>query len=163
MQTAGARWADCIAIGREKDSDEYIVHGIEIKSSAADIKNEIKKPEKSAPFKDLCHHWWMLCPKDDIMTALDLPSHWGVATHSYEDTFSVIRDAPFNSNASISTVFAYSLMNAIQRQRHEEVIRTELRQMVRIVGNNYDLLDKATAIHQEKQDRYSEILRSVRI
>lgn len=158
MMTAGARWADCIALGREKSDGEILIHGLEIKIIRGDVINEIRKPEKSAPFLKLCHYWWMLCPPSLIEIAQELPERWGIATHGPDDRFTVIRPAPFNPDAQVTPLFAYSLLSARVRDRHDDVRRNEVQQMVGMVGKNDDLFYRAKEINEAIQNENSRLM-----
>lgn len=153
MMTPGAKWADCIAIGRDHGETEHVVHGIEIKSCRGDVLNEMRNPDKAAPFLGLCNYWWMLCPPKTTDLALSLPPQWGIATQGTDERFEIIRPAPFNADAKLTPIFVYSLLSATLRERHEEARRLRTDEMVRLVASDENLFHEAEEIRERLDAR----------
>jgi hypothetical protein len=157
--SGGSRWADCIAIGRASGDTEHTIHGIEVKRSRVDVLNEIRKPEKSAPFLGICKYWWMLCPPNAIDLALKLPPEWGVATQSENEKFKIVRPAPHNGEACITPVFVYSLLSATLRERHDDLRELRTSEMIWKIANDTDLFVRTQEIRDRVEAREDELAR----
>lgn len=70
------RYADAVAFGLWP-SHGHKIEGIEIKVSRSDFLSEMKKPQKSAPVYQYCHHWWLAVPKG-LVDKAELPPTWGL-------------------------------------------------------------------------------------
>lgn len=69
------RYADAVAMNLFP-SRGLTLHGFEIKVSKSDFRNEIAKPEKSAPVQQYCDHWWIVAPAHAVDEDM-LPKTWG--------------------------------------------------------------------------------------
>ncbi len=120
---------------------------------------ELKKPEKSKPFFELCNYWWMLCPPTLTDYARDnLPSAWGIATQGIDGCFKVVREAPLNADAEITPRFVYSILNAKLRNRYAETVRYESQEAVRMVAENENLFYEAAQINSAIKEKMREII-----
>jgi hypothetical protein len=163
MKTAGARWADAIAIGRNSSREEFCVHGFELKENRQDLLNEIGNLEKSAPFRSICHYWWLMCPPKLIQLAEQAPMEWGIATQTSDDKFLAHREPRKNEGATIPPVFLYSALNALHRDRYEESKKTEIDTMVRLVADNDDLYHAARDRYSAKMAEYRRLMFDVKM
>jgi hypothetical protein len=75
------RFADAIAI-KLFPAEGWHVEGFEVKRDVRDLDEELRHPEKSAPFRLFCRRWWFVYPiliRDGVLLRLDrIPIAWGV-------------------------------------------------------------------------------------
>ena len=53
------------------------IHGIEIKVSRSDFRNEIKQPEKAEEIAEFCDYFWIAAPAG-IVPIEEMPKAWGL-------------------------------------------------------------------------------------
>jgi hypothetical protein len=53
-------------------------HTIEVKVSRSDLRAELAKPGKSAPFDEVSHRFWLATPHGLVTDLAELPAHWGL-------------------------------------------------------------------------------------
>ena len=73
------RFADALALNPEPTG--WILDGFEAKRTRVDWTHELSQPEKSAPFRLWCRHWWLVVPapwKKVVLTLEELPDLWGL-------------------------------------------------------------------------------------
>lgn len=69
------RTADAIAMGVWAKT-EFMLHGFEVKVSRSDWQKELNDLQKSRPFEQVCHYWWIVAPKG-VVNADEVPANWG--------------------------------------------------------------------------------------
>lgn len=57
-------------------SDNFVVHGYEVKVSRGDWLRELKSPRKADASMGRCDHWWLAAPAG-IVKPGELPQNWG--------------------------------------------------------------------------------------
>jgi len=70
------RIADALALNLYPSKDCEI-HGFEIKCTRGDWLSELKNVDKTNEFKQFCHRWWIVAPRD-IIKIEELPKDWGL-------------------------------------------------------------------------------------
>lgn len=108
------RWADAVAMS-VWPSRGYDIHGIEVKVSKSDWKNELKNPEKSAAVQKFCDRWWIATPDDTIIGVGELPPTWGWMCCNGKGSMKVLRDAPKLTPAAPSIEFVASILRNVQK------------------------------------------------
>lgn len=77
MQHGRMRTADALAIDTWQ-SKGMELHGFEVKCTRSDWLTELKQPEKSAPFRDVCDRWWLVIADAAMVKPGELPDGWGL-------------------------------------------------------------------------------------
>lgn len=71
------RSIDAVAIGLWKRTG-HLVHGFEIKATRADLRAELRDPDKSEPARRLCDRWWLVIADRKLLGDDAPPEGWGV-------------------------------------------------------------------------------------
>ncbi len=72
----GLRFMDYAAVDLTGAHPE--MHGIEVKISRNDWRNELKKPEKSRAATGAVDRYYLLAGSRDVFQAHEVPEHWGI-------------------------------------------------------------------------------------
>jgi hypothetical protein len=116
------RFADAIGV-KLTPAEGWHVEGFEVKRDLGDLDDELRRPEKSAPFRLFCRRWWLVVPfllRDGVLARLDrdedpIPPAWGVLVvdgHAIE----VVREAVERKEAEPpSDGFIKSVLRASRR------------------------------------------------
>jgi hypothetical protein len=113
------RFADAIGV-KLTPAEGWHVEGFEVKRDTGDLDDELRHPEKSAPFRLFCRKWWLIVPwllRDAVIARLArIPEAWGVLVvdrHGVE----VLREATDRKEAERpSDGFVKSLLRASRRE-----------------------------------------------
>ena len=73
----GRRYADAVAMGLYP-SRGLEIHGIEVKASRNDWRNELKNPAKAEEIFKYCDRWWLVVGDKTIVQEGELPATWGL-------------------------------------------------------------------------------------
>lgn len=119
------RWADAVAMS-VWPSRGYDIHGIEVKVSKYDWKNELKQPEKSAAVQQFCNRWWIATPDDTIIAPGELPPTWGWMVCTPKGSMKVIVPAPSLTPKPVSIEFVASILRNVQKT-DENLVELERR------------------------------------
>lgn len=119
------RWADAVAMS-VWPSRGYDIHGIEVKVSKYDWKNELKQPEKSDAVQKFCNRWWIATPDETIIAPGELPPTWGWMVCTAKGSMKVIREAPKLDPKPVSIEFVASVLRNVQKA-DESAIELERR------------------------------------
>lgn len=71
------RRIDAVAIGLWKRTG-HLIHGFEIKSTRADLRAELRNPDKSEPARRLCDRWWLVLADRKLLGDDQPPEGWGL-------------------------------------------------------------------------------------
>lgn len=119
------RWADAVAMS-VWPSRGYDIHGIEVKVSKTDWKNELKQPEKSAAVQQFCNRWWVATPDDTLIAPGELPPTWGWMVCTAKGSMKVVVPAPALTPKPPTIEFLASILRNVQKT-DEAVIETAVR------------------------------------
>ncbi len=72
----GLRFVDYAAVDLTGSHPE--LHGIEVKISRNDWRNELKKPNKSRAATGAVDRYYLLAGSRDVFQAREVPAHWGI-------------------------------------------------------------------------------------
>lgn len=76
--TTGRQRIDAVAYGMWARTG-HAVHGIEVKTSRADLLRELRDPSKSAAAAAACDYWWLALGEATLLREGDpVPDGWGV-------------------------------------------------------------------------------------
>lgn len=56
----------------------HVRHAVEVKVNRADLRAELAQPEKSAPFRNVAHRFWLAAPAGLIRDEDPIPPEWGI-------------------------------------------------------------------------------------
>jgi hypothetical protein len=72
------RRIDVVAVGLLRRTD-HLIHGFEIKVTRADLRQELREPEKARTGALYCDRWWLALADIALLRDTDkLPDDWGV-------------------------------------------------------------------------------------
>jgi hypothetical protein len=71
------RSIDALAVGLWRRTD-HLIHGFEIKATRADLRAELRDPDKSEPARRLCDRWWLVLADRKLLGDDAPPEGWGV-------------------------------------------------------------------------------------
>jgi hypothetical protein len=108
------RWADAVAMS-VWPSRGYDIHGIEVKVSKSDWKNELKQPEKSSAVQQYCQRWWIATPDETIIAPGELPPTWGWMVCNPKGSMKIIIPAPLLPAKPPSVEFVASILRNVQK------------------------------------------------
>lgn len=108
------RWADAVAMS-VWPSRGYDIHGIEVKVSKTDWKNELKNPAKSSAVQQYCNRWWIATPDESIIAPGELPPTWGWMICTAKGTMKVVKEAPALEAKPPSIEFVASVLRNVQK------------------------------------------------
>lgn len=91
------------------------VLGFEIKTSRADWKTELAKPDKAEVIARHCDRWWIVAPTN-VVQLDELPSTWGLMEVWGEEKLVVKKDAPKLEARVIPKEFWMSIMRQFSQQ-----------------------------------------------
>lgn len=106
------RYADALAVGLWP-SNEFAIHGFEIKCSRSDFLCELRDPEKSKDIKRFCDYWWLVAANDEVIRCGGVPDDWGLILPS-GNRLRVKIKAPKLKREPISPGFLASLIGNVR-------------------------------------------------
>lgn len=116
------RWADAVAMS-VWPSRGYDIHGIEVKVSKSDWKNELKNPEKSSAVQQYCQRWWIATPDESIIAPGELPPTWGWMVCTPKGSMKIIIPAPLLPAKPPSVEFVASILRNVQKMDEATIER----------------------------------------
>ncbi len=85
---ADAVWVDI------SDARHPVVEVHEIKVTKADLEAELRRPEKSAPWMQRAHKFWLTIPEPHLANDVSVPDTWGILALPFGGPPHVVRAAP---------------------------------------------------------------------
>lgn len=143
-----ARWArqrriDAVAVGLLHRTG-YLIHGFEIKVTRADLRQELREPQKAETGAMYCDRWWLALADISLLKDTDdLPPGWGVIAahgrglHIHREPAPIVRVE--------SPIFRAALLHAGQRapgysyaMGYQTGLQRGIEQERRRSANNFD-------------------------
>jgi hypothetical protein len=79
MRGPRSRRADAVWLDLT-DFNSPLIEVHEIKTNRHDLVAELRHPEKSAPWMQRAHRFWLTIPEPSLLDGLRLPQSWGILT-----------------------------------------------------------------------------------
>lgn len=149
------RSADAVAMNTWP-SRGLSIHGIEIKVSRGDWRNELANPAKAEAVGQYCDFWWIVAPRG-VVPRNELPELWGLREFDGQKWFTV-KDAPRKEAKEISRQFLAPFL-----RRACEVDADELDALVQAKDTEREKSFTARVDREvsERTRRYAELKQAV--
>jgi hypothetical protein len=120
------RTIDALAVGTWP-SKGLSLHAIEIKASRGDLLRELRCPEKSLPFRELCDGFSLAMPAGLLREGDQIPDGWGVIEVSADQAIRVTKKAAMREPAPVPRSFVSAIARSCaNRLTPEDQISTEV-------------------------------------
>lgn len=113
------------------------IHGIEIKVSRSDFRNEIKQPEKAEEIAQFCDYFWIAAPLG-IVPIEELPKAWGLLEINDKNKVVLRKQAEKTEAKPVTRAFMAAIMRCTGRPICGDTLEAMLGQERNRIYQDYD-------------------------